>query len=121
MNNEIWVNFSLSQKLKGKDTEAFDNKLNALKESASDIAPNGRLVLFLSSEKEKFSPIDKLAANLVLSRKIYNEKSFLRDPSISREFSELAEHINAINKIIDKRKKKGGRRNERNENPNTKE
>lgn len=116
MENEIWLKKSLSAKLAGKDTEVFDKKLEDLKNAATELAPNGLMVVFVSSEKEKFSPIEKLAANLTLMGKIYNERTFMRNPEIANEFAEIASHIKAINNIVDRRKRKRGKKNEKNEN-----
>jgi len=109
-NTEAWLNLSLSQKLVGRDMTVINKNVAELKNSVSEFAPNGRLVVFISSEREKFSPIEKVVSNLALAGKIYNQSNFMRDPSVAVEFSEIAEHINAINKIMDKRKKRGGKK-----------
>jgi len=105
-NKDIWLNISYSPKLIAKDHEAVEESIQNLKKTASELAPSGRIVLFISSEKDKFSTLDKGASNLVLIRKFYNERTFMKDPSVASEFSEIIEHLKAINKIIDKRKNK---------------
>jgi len=110
----IWFNLSLSPKFIGIEMDSFLDKIKKLKEAANDLDSSGRLLVFMSSVKDKFSPIDKLASNLILIRKIYNERNFMRDPAIATEFAEIAGHINSINKIIEKRKsKKRGKNNEK--------
>jgi hypothetical protein len=104
-NNEIWLSSAISTRLLGSNAIAeYNEALKTFVKVANKAAPGGRLVTFLSSDSEKFRPIDKLAANIALSKTIYNEKAITTNPEIGIELSELLGHINAINKIIDKRK-----------------
>jgi len=104
--NKIWFGLSLSPKFIGTEIDSFLDKIEKLKESANNLDNSGRLLVFMSSARDKFSPIDKLVANLIAVRKIYNERNFMKDPAIAMEFAEIANHINAINKIVEKRKSK---------------
>lgn len=112
----VWLETSISQTLVNKaESSKFNEKIQALREEASKIAPNGRLSIFLSSDKEKFYQFEKVVANLVLSKKLYNERNFMRDPELAIEFAAVGGLIKEINRIIDKRKKQGGRGNDRND------
>ena len=107
----VWLNSVISPMLVAKDgVSEYGDKLQELRTVAETIAPSGRLVCFLSSEKEKFFKYEKLIANLAAMRSIYNEGGFMRDPTLAEEFSEISKHIKAINSIIDKRKSKRGKR-----------
>lgn len=104
-NEKIWLSSAISTRLLGSSAIAeYNEALKVLTKVAEKAAPGGRLVAFLSSDNEKFRPIDKLAANIALSKTIYNERAITTNPEIGIELSELLGHINAINKIIDKRK-----------------
>jgi hypothetical protein len=104
---EIWLTSAISTKLLGDSAIVdYNVALKALRESAQKAAPGGRLVTFLSNGSDKFRPIDKLASNIALSKTIYNERALTTNPEIGLELSELLVHVNAINKIIDKRREK---------------
>lgn len=115
--NNIWLNSALSSKLVGSEfTEDYNKAVESLREVASKMAPGGRLVTFVSTESDKFRPIEKLAANLAMSKTIYNERSITTNPEISIELAEIIRLCNELNKVIDKRKSKlSNNRNERNE------
>jgi hypothetical protein len=106
-NEELWLTSAISTKLLGDSAIVdYNVALKALRESAQKAAPGGRLVTFLSNGSDKFRPIDKLASNIALSKTIYNERALTTNPEIGLELSELLVHVNAINKIIDKRREK---------------
>lgn len=113
---DIWLNSAISPRLFGQEgLDDYNEALSKLREAAAVIAPDGRLVTFVTTQRDKFSPIDKLAANLAMSKSIYNERSLTSDPSIGVELAEILTHVKAINNIIDKRKKqrkpyKGGKK-----------
>jgi len=102
----VWLNSSISTRLLGNESlEDYSSKLEELREAATQVAPEGRLVTFLTSKGEKFRPMEKLVANIAISRNLYNERTITSNPEISIELAEIITHVNAINKIIDKRKK----------------
>jgi hypothetical protein len=104
---DIWLNSAVTPRLLGSEYIGdYNDALQELRKVASKMAPEGRLVTFVSSSSEKFRPIEKLAANLAMSKTIYNERSITSNPEIGVELSSIIEHVNAINKIIDKRKAK---------------
>lgn len=103
----IWLNSAVSNRLRGSEfAEEYEEALENLREVASKMAPEGRLVTFLSTDNEKFRPMEKLAANLAMSKKYYNDRSISTNPEIGIELSEIINLTNQINKIIDKRKAK---------------
>ena len=109
--NRVWLNSSISPTLAAKEElSEYGNKVQELRNTAEKLAPAGRLVVFLSSEKEKYFKFEKLVANLAISKNIYNERGFMTDPTLAEEFSNIAEHITAINSIIDKRKQKNNKK-----------
>lgn len=116
--NRVWLESSISQTLANKvESSKFNEKVQALRDEASRIAPNGRLSIFLSSDKEKFYQFEKIVANLVLSKKLYNERNFMRDPELAIEFAEIGGLIKEINRIVDKRKKQGGKGHDKDRKP----
>ncbi len=120
-NNGIWLNAALSSKLIGSEfTDDYNQAIEELRKVASKMAPGGRLVTFVSTEGDKFRPIEKLAANLAMSKTIYNERSITTNPEFSIELAEILKLVNELNKIIDKRKTKlsGNRDNRAPKNKN---
>ena len=118
-NKKVWLTSVVSPKLMGKEElSSYGKKVQELRSVAEEVAPAGRIVLFLTSEKERFNHFDKLILNLAISKDIYNERGFMRDPTLAEEFSKIAEHMRAINNIIDKRKKKH-KQNKRGKNEKT--
>jgi len=110
-NKKVWLNSTISPMLAGKEELSnYGKKVQELRTVAEEVAPAGRLVIFLSSEKEKYFKFEKLVANLAISKTIYNERGFMKDPTLAEEFSAIAEHISAINNIIDKRKQKNNKK-----------
>jgi len=108
---QVWLNSAVSPMLTGKEELTdYGKKVQELRAVAETLAPAGRLVIFLSSEKEKYFKFEKLVSNLAISKNIYNERGFMADPTLAEEFSAIAEHINAINSIIDKRKQKNNKK-----------
>ena len=105
--NKIWTNSAISEKLTGKEgfTE-YKEALTNLSNVASVLAPGGRLIAIISSESEKFRPIEKMAANIALSKRLYNERAITTNPEIGMELARILELTNEFNKIIDSRKKK---------------
>lgn len=109
--SQVWLNSTISPMLSGKEElSAYGNKVQELRAVAEQLAPAGRLVIFLSSDKEKYYKFEKLVSNLSISKSIYNERGFMADPTLAEEFSEIAKHITAINSIIDKRKQKNNKK-----------
>lgn len=114
----IWLNSALSSKLVGSEfTEDYNKAVENLREVASKMAPGGRLVTFISTESDKFRPIEKLAANLAMSKTIYNERSITTNPEFGIELAEILKLVNELNKIIDKRKEKSNKKNDRTQKP----
>lgn len=114
----IWLNSALSSKLVGSEfTEDYNKAVENLREVASKMAPGGRLVTFISTESDKFRPIEKLAANLAMSKTIYNERSITTNPEFGIELAEILKLVNELNKIIDKRKEKSYKKNDRTQKP----
>lgn len=114
---DIWLNAALSSKLIGSEfTDDYNKAVEELREVASKMAPGGRLVTFISTESDKFRPIEKLAANLAMSKTIYNERSITTNPEFGIELAEILKLVNELNKIIDKRKTKQSNRNDRQPN-----
>lgn len=110
----IWLNSALSSKLVGSEfTEDYNKAVENLREVASKMAPGGRLVTFISTESDKFRPIEKLAANLAMSKTIYNERSITTNPEFGIELAEILKLVNDLNKIIDKRKEKSNKKTQK--------
>jgi hypothetical protein len=106
-NTRVWLNSAISTRLLGNESlDNYSKELEKLREVASQVAPEGRLVTFLASKSEKFRPMEKLVANIAISKTLYNERAITSNPEISIELGELIKHVNEINKIIDKRKAK---------------
>ena len=104
---KIWLNSAVSSRLLSHENLGeYKEALNELRDVANKVAPEGRLVTFLVPKAEKFRPFDKMAANLAMSKTFYNERALTTDPEIGIELAQVLEHVNAINKIMDKRKLK---------------
>jgi hypothetical protein len=109
----IWVDTIFSSNIEGKEDEVtIKNKIDALAKELEKIIPGGRLSVSVSSEKEKFYQFEKVFSNLIASRRIYNNQSFMRNPELAVEFAQVSNHIKQINKLIDNKRKqrKGGKK-----------
>jgi len=120
--NKLWLDSIVSSRLYGKEElSEYGKKVNELKDLAEEISPAGRLIVFLTTSSEKFKPADKAVANIASMKKFYNENTISSNPEIAIELSKLVEHINDINKIIDKRRKKNSARFKQHKNSSKKE
>ena len=87
---------------KKKVREAIDN----LATVANNAAPEGTLLVSVYERKSSFTPIVKVAKDLMDVEYIYNFQSIQRDPSLLAEWTEILDHIKGIERIAGKRKKK---------------
>lgn len=96
---------SVSPDLPKKEVAETLNKIFAEHDSILEAAmPNGKLIVFALSKKDRFHTLDKAATNLSLLRKIYNDREILENPELGKEFNEIAQHLKEINSIMEKRK-----------------
>jgi len=104
----LWLDSTVSSRLftKREELAEYNQALKDLKVKAEELAPGGRLVVHVVTESEKFGEIEKAVANVASMKKYYNENSIMQNPEIALELSKISEHINAVNKIIEKRRKK---------------
>ena len=78
---------------------------SALDEGLGSFMPEGKLVVFALSRRDRFQMLDKAITDISLIRKIYNDRSLLSNPELSEELSEIGKHLQAVVDIIDRRKK----------------
>lgn len=108
---KVWLDSIVSSRLYGKEElSVYGKKVNELKEIAEEIAPDGRLVVYLTTSSEKFKPIDKAVANIASMKKYYNENTIATNPEVAIELSKIIGLLNDANKIIAKRRKKAAAR-----------
>lgn len=106
-NKEVWFNSSATQKVSGSEYfKDYEGALKALRDIATKVAPEGRLVTFLSASTEKFRPMEKLAANLAIAKNMYNETTISRNAEVAKELGEVIDLVDKLNKIFDNRKKR---------------
>ena len=97
---------SLSREIEfSSQGEAVKEAIEALEEAVSKIDPEARIVVQAVTKKEKFNKVNMAIVNLLAVPRIYNERTFMANPSIATEFAEMAEAIKTINKLVAKRKK----------------
>ena len=94
-----------------KDTSSEDRKtvraaIDSLAEIANKTAPEGTLLVSVYEKKASFTPIVKVAKDLMDLEFIYNFQSIQRDPSLLAEYTEILESVKNIERIVGKRKKK---------------
>ena len=104
---EVWFNSSVTAKVSGSEhIGEYEKALKSLRDIATKIAPEGRLVVALSASNEKFRPIEKLMANLAMTKTIYGEMAITKNAEVAKELGEIIDLVDQVNKIIDKRKAK---------------
>lgn len=111
VNKDVWLDYSVSSKLLGNELQAeFKEKLDELTAIANRMAPEGRLVISLSTKDEKFSDLDVLSSNAVIAKKLFTSKSIMANPLMAIEFGELLLSIKGFNVLMGKRKDKDRKR-----------
>lgn len=104
--NQIRVKSNISKKLMGGTTvSAYGAKLNELSTIGAQIAPEGSLYVILLDRNDSFSPMAKVVKSVMDLDYLYSLRHLQTNPSLAIEFSELAEHMKAIDRIISKRRK----------------
>lgn len=111
VNTDVWLDYSISTKLFGNELQAeFKEKLDELTAIANKLAPEGRLVISLSTKEDKFSDLDVLASNAIIAKKLFTAKSIMAAPSVAIEYAALLETIRSFNNTMSKRKDKDRKR-----------
>jgi len=80
--------------------------LDALKEEAEKFAPDGSVYTFIYEKKESFSPAAKTVRGLLDLDWMYSLERIQRRPELIEEFAEVMEHVKALSKILEKRRRK---------------
>ena len=103
-----WVNVFVSPRIsttQGTGIELFKEEINQIIEKADEVNPEGRIVISIFHRVERFRPLTNGIANLVFAEKYYPNAIAFGNAEVAKEWSDILEHINEINKIIDRRRK----------------
>jgi len=106
--NNNWVNLFVSPRIsttQGTGVALFREEINKLVEKADEVNPEGRIVVSIFHKVERFRPIANGIGNLVFAERYYPNAIAFGNAEVAKEWSDILEHINEINKIIDKRRK----------------
>ena len=103
-----WVNLFISPRIsttQGTGVELFKEQIESLVDRVEEVNPEGRVVVSIFHRVERFRPLSNVMGNLVFAERYYPNAIAFGNAEVAKEWSDILEHINAINKIIDKRRK----------------
>ena len=106
MAEKIRIKSVLPKDTSGEDKKKVREAIDNLALVANNIAPEGALLVSVYEKKSSFTPIVKVAKDLMDLEFIYNFQSIQRDPSLLAEWTEILESIKNIERIAGRRKKK---------------
>jgi len=125
MAEKIRIKSVLPKNTSGEEKKKVREAIDNLALVANNVAPEGTLLVSVYEKKSSFTPIVKVAKDLMDLEFIYNFQSIQRDPSLLAEWTEILESIKNIEKIAGKRKKKRSeefrKKREQRENPKKEE
>ncbi len=103
-----WVNLFVSPRIsttQGVGAEVLKEEIEALVDKVEEVNPEGRVVISVFHRVERFRPLANVMANMVFAERYYPNAIAFGNAEVAKEWSDILEHINAINKIVDKRRK----------------
>ena len=106
MSEKIRIKSVLPKDTSSEDKKTVREAIDNLATVADKLAPEGTLLVSVYEKKASFTPIVKVAKDLMDLEFIYNFQSIQRDPSLLAEWTEILESIKNIERITGKRKRK---------------
>jgi len=103
-----WVNVFVSPRIstsQGVGVNLFQEEIEELVNKAEEVNPDGRIVVSIFHKVERFRPLSNAMANLVFAERYYPNAIAFGNAEVAKEWSDVLEHLNAINKIVEKRRK----------------
>lgn len=103
-----WVNIFISPRIsttQGTGVELFKEEIDGLVKKADEVNPDGRVIVSIFHKVERFRPLANGIGNLVFAERYYPNAIAFGNAEVAKEWSDILEHINEINKIINKRRK----------------
>ena len=107
-NKKNWVDVFVSPRIsttQGVGVNLFKDKINELVNTSEEVNPEGRIVITIFHKIERFRPLANAIGNLSFAERYYPNAIAFGNAEVTKEWSDILDHLNAINKIIGKRKK----------------
>lgn len=103
-----WVDLFVSSRIsttEGTGIELLREEIDNLVNKSEEVNPEGKVVISIFHKVERIRPISNVMTNLNFAERYYPNAIAFGNAEVSREWIDLLGHIEAINKIISKRRK----------------